>query len=234
MPWIFRTWTLLETWSSGLEDSPFDPAVQRTLTAVGPLYYHPPPMHDPIGLFERWYREAEAAGVPQADAMALATADRSGRPHVRFVLLKGVDERGFVFYTHSNSPKGRDLSFNPRAAAVFYWHATGRQVRIEGPVARVSAAEVDAYWSGRPRESNIGALLSRQSAPMRSEKTFLAAYQRLARSLEGKPVPRPARWTGYRIVPDRIEFWTRGDYRLHHRELFTRSRRGWKRTLLQP
>ena len=194
----------------------------------------PLPMQDPIALFRHWYQEAEDEGVAQHDAMALATTDRRGRPHVRFVLLKGVDERGFVFYTNVQSPKGRDLAANPRAAAVFYWHQTDRQVRIEGSVVAVTHAEADAYWAIRPRESNLGALLSRQSAPMKSERAFLASYERLTKSLQGRPVPRPAQWTGYRIVPDHIEFWTRGNYRLHHRELFTRSRRGWKRMLLQP
>lgn len=191
-------------------------------------------MLDPMARFREWYQEAEEEGVPQHDAMALATTDEKGRPHVRFVLLKGVDERGFVFYTHATSPKGRDLAANPYAAAVFYWHETGHQVRIEGRVVEVSSAEADAYWARRPRESNLGALLSRQSAPMKSERAFLAAYRSLATLLEGKPIPRPARWIGLRIIPKRIEFWTRGDHRLHHRELFTRTRRGWKRARLQP
>lgn len=191
-------------------------------------------MQDPIALFRRWYQEAEDEGVAQHDAMALATADDRGRPHVRFVLLKGVDERGFVFYTNTHSPKGHDLAANPYAAAVFYWHQTDRQVRVEGRVEEVSHAEADAYWAIRPRESNLGALLSCQSAPMKSERAFLAAFERMAKSYQGKPIPRLAHWTGYRIVPDRIEFWTRGNYRLHHRELFTRSRQRWKRALLQP
>lgn len=191
-------------------------------------------MIDPIARFRRWYALAEEAGVAQHDAMALATSDRRGRPSVRLVLLKRADRRGFVFYTNARSRKGREIAANPRVAAVFYWHQTGRQVRIEGRVVEVSRVEADAYWATRPRESNLGAVLSEQSAPMASARAFLAAYRAIERSFRGRPVPRPRHWTGFRIVPSSIEFWTRGDYRLHHRELFTRTRAGWRRTLLQP
>ncbi len=191
-------------------------------------------MEDPIARFRRWYAEAEEEGVAQHDAMALATSDRRGRPSVRLVLLKQADRRGFVFYTNARSRKGGEIATNPHVAAVFYWHQTGRQVRIEGSVDEVAREEADAYWATRPRESNLGAVLSEQSAPMSSTRAFLAAYRALERSLRGGPVPRPRHWTGFRIVPSSIEFWTRGDYRLHRRELFTRMRAGWRRTLLQP
>ncbi len=189
---------------------------------------------DPIARFRRWYRDAERARIPLAEAMVLATADARGRPSARFVLLKGVDARGFVFYTDSRSRKGRELGTRPRAALVFYWHAIGKQVRVEGRITEVTAAEADAYWATRPRESRLAALTSVQSATLASRARFLAAWRRLARRYRGQPIPRPRRWTGFRVAPEAIEFWTRGEHRLHHRERFTRRRRRWARTLLQP
>jgi pyridoxamine 5'-phosphate oxidase len=188
---------------------------------------------DPIARFRRWYARAEASGAPLPDAMALATADARGRPTVRFVLLKGVGDDGFVFFTDSRSRKGRDLDANPRAAAVFYWHRTGRQVRIEGDVRGVSDAEADAYWASRPRESRLAAASSTQSAPIAARSELMRRWRALARSLPDG-VPRPAAWRGFRIVPDAIEFWTRGEHRLHDRERFERVRGGWRRTRLQP
>ena len=189
---------------------------------------------DPIARFRRWYAAAERAGVPLFDAMALATADRRGTPSVRFVLLKGVDERGFVFFTDSRSRKGRELAARRRASVAFYWDRTGKQVRIEGRIAPVSAAETDAYWATRPQESRLAAASSTQSAPMPSQAWLMARWRRLGRRVGKGPVPRPDDWKGYRIVPDAIELWTRGAHRLHRRERYERTRRGWRFRLLQP
>lgn len=189
---------------------------------------------DPIARFRKWFEEARRAKAPLHDAMALATADFRGRPAVRFVLLKGADERGFVFYTNALSRKARELEENPRASLVFYWDRTGKQVRIDGRVKEVAPAEADAYWKTRPRESNLAALASRQSRVLSSRRSLLAEFRRLLRKFEGRPISRPRTWTGYRVVPESIEFWTRREHRLHHRELFVRSGRGWRRTLLSP
>ena len=189
---------------------------------------------DPIARFRRWYAAAWRARVPLADAMALATADRRGAPSVRFVLLKGVDERGFVFFTDGRSRKGRELAARRRASLAFYWDATGKQVRIEGRIVPVSLAESDAYWATRPRESRLAAASSTQSATMPSHAWLLARWRRLGRRIGSGPVPRPADWIGYRIVPDAIEFWQRGEHRLHKRERFERARRGWRVRWLQP
>jgi pyridoxamine 5'-phosphate oxidase len=187
-----------------------------------------------IARFRRWWRRAESAGEPRADAMALATIDGRGGVSVRMVLVKQVDGDGFVFYTCARSRKGRDLAAAPRAAATFHWPLLCRQVRVEGRVEPVSAAEADAYWSTRPRGSQLSAAVSRQSEPLAARGDLVRRRTALARELRGRPVPRPPEWRGFRIVPDRIEFWTQRDDRLHHRELFSRSKSGWKQTLLQP
>ncbi len=190
--------------------------------------------HDPIALFHRWYAQAKRARAPLHDACALATADSRGRPSARFVLLKEADERGFVFYTNAASRKGRELKANPHAALVFYWDRTGRQVRIEGPVREVSAAEADAYWATRPRQSQLGAWASDQSRPVSSRAVLLGRVAVLWRKFRGRPVPRPRRWTGFRIAPRCIEFWTRGPFRLHDRLSYVRRAGGWKVARLQP
>jgi pyridoxamine 5'-phosphate oxidase len=172
--------------------------------------------------------------MPLPEAMALATATRRGAPSVRFVLLKAADARGFVFFTSATSPKGRDLDQNPRAAVTFYWNPIGKQVRIEGRVERVSPDEADRYWATRPRASQLAALASRQSAHLPRRASLEARWRRLRRQYRGQPVPRPPTWTGFRVVPGSIEFWTHREHRLHHRELFVRTRRGWRRLLLQP
>jgi pyridoxamine 5'-phosphate oxidase len=189
---------------------------------------------DPIARFRRWYRVAERARIPLADAMALATADGAGRPSVRFVLLKRAAADGFVFFTDGRSRKGDDLRRRPRAALAFYWHATGKQVRVEGRVRAVSAEEADAYWETRPRASRLAALASTQSARLAGRGALLARWRALGRRYRGASVPRPAAWTGFRLVPEAIEFWTRGPHRLHHRERFERRRGRWTRRLLQP
>ena len=189
---------------------------------------------DPITKFKQWYAAAARARIPLHDAMALATAGRDGTPSVRFVLLKAVDERGFVFFTDGRSRKGRELAARPRAAFVFYWDTIAKQVRVEGRIERVTAAEADAYWETRPRNSRLAAASSTQSAPMPSHEWLMARWHRLRRELVGRSVPRPSDWQGYRVVPDAIEFWKRGAHRLHRREHWRRTRGGWRRTLLQP
>jgi pyridoxamine 5'-phosphate oxidase len=189
---------------------------------------------DPIVRFHRWYAQARDGRILQPDAMALATADATGRPSVRMVLLKHVDADGFVFYTNARSRKGRELHHNSRAALVFYWEHLGRQVRVEGTVTPVTAGEADAYWATRPRESQLAARASDQSAPLVTRAQLLGRWRALDRRYRDMPVPRPLHWIGYRVVPDTIEFWTHRDHRLHDRERFTRTRRGWKKTRLQP
>jgi pyridoxamine 5'-phosphate oxidase len=207
---------------------------------------------DPIRRFQRWFAEAERARAPLPEAIALATADRRGRPSVRFVLLKHVDARGFVFFTDGRSRKGSELAANPEAAFAVYWDALGKQVRVEGRVAPVSAAEADAYWATRPRESRLAGAVSRQSATLATRADLLRRWRALGRRHPGDDVPRPPAWKGYRITPRAIEFWTRREFRLHHRERFERvggardpervggardaGRRAitWTRRLLQP
>ena len=189
---------------------------------------------DPLVRFHRWFAQAQRAGVVLPESMALATADAHGRPSVRFVLLKQADASGFVFFTNLRSRKGRDLEENRRAALAFYWDQLRKQVRVEGRVERVSADEADAYWVTRPRESQLAAVASRQSAALASRRALLAKWRTLRRQYSGEDVPRPAEWTGFRMVPEAIEFWTNRDHRLHDRELFVRTRDGWRRSLLQP
>jgi pyridoxamine 5'-phosphate oxidase len=189
---------------------------------------------DPLARFNRWYAQARLTDIVQPDAMTLATADARGRPAARMVLLKHAGADGFVFYTNGRSRKGSQLRANPRAALVFHWDRLGKQVRVDGRVEPVSQADADAYWATRPRASQLAALASQQSAPLRDRGQLVARWRALARRYRGRAVPRPAYWTGYRLVPDSIEFWTHREHRLHDRELFTRRGRGWKRTRLQP
>jgi pyridoxamine 5'-phosphate oxidase len=190
--------------------------------------------HDPIAKFIRWLDEARLLGIPNYEAMALATAVRGGKTSVRFVLLKGIDERGFVFFTDARSRKGRDLRGNPRASLALYWQPKGRQVRVEGGVQEVSPEEADAYWATRPRQSQLAASASYQSAQLHSRAELLGRYSRLARKLRGQEVPRPSWWTGFRVCPDVIEFWIHREHRLHDREIYRRRGREWRRNLLQP
>jgi pyridoxamine 5'-phosphate oxidase len=189
---------------------------------------------DPIAKFIRWFDDARRAGIPNYEAMALATGARGGKTSVRFVLLKGIDERGFVFFTDARSRKGREVRGNPRASLAIYWQPKGRQVRVEGRVEEVPPAQADAYWSTRPRQSQLAASASYQSNRLRSRAGLLARFARLARKFRGREVPRPPLWTGFRVCPDAIEFWTHREHRLHDRELYLRRGRGWRRNLLQP
>ena len=189
---------------------------------------------DPHALFESWFAEAQASEPNDANAMALATADASGRPSLRMVLLKGHDARGFVFFTNLDSRKGGELADNPRAALLFHWKSLRRQVRVEGPVEPVSEAEADAYFATRSRDSRLGAWASDQSRPLDSRATFEARYEAMRARFDGGEVPRPPRWSGFRLVPERIEFWTDRAHRLHERRLFVRAEDGWSEGLLYP
>ena len=190
--------------------------------------------NDPFIQFQHWFAEAQRAGIRLPEALALATADAQGWPSVRFVLLKSADERGFVFFTNAGSRKGGELRDNPRASLAFYWDEILKQVRVDGGVEMVAPSEVDTYWTTRPRESQLAARASRQSATLASHAQLLARWEVLRHRYRDKDVPRPAGWVGYRLVPDAIEFWTHRDHRLHERELFVRTRGGWKCKLLQP
>jgi pyridoxamine 5'-phosphate oxidase len=189
---------------------------------------------DPIVKFIRWLNEARRLRIPNYEAMALATALRSGKSAVRFVLLKGIDERGVVFFTDARSRKGRELRGNPRASLALYWQPKGRQVRIEGSVQEVTSQEADDYWATRPRQSKLAASASYQSARLHSRAELLGRCIRLARKLRGREVPRPSWWTGFRVRPEVMEFWTHREHRLHDREIYRRRGRGWRRYLLQP
>jgi pyridoxamine 5'-phosphate oxidase len=191
---------------------------------------------DPDALFAAWFAEAKAAEPNDPDAMALATVDSAGLPDVRMVLLKAADARGFVFYTNEQSAKGGELAANPKAALVLHWKSIRRQVRVRGPIERVSAAEADAYFASRGRESRIAAAASDQSRPLDNRATFEARVAELQKKYEGKDVPRPAHWGGYRIVPVEIEFWQDRPHRMHDRVRFTRkdANSAWAKTRLYP
>jgi len=189
---------------------------------------------DPLELFEHWFAEAKRAGVEVPEAMTLATATGGGVPSARMVLLKGADEDGFVFYTGYGSRKSDELEQNQRAALVFYWRPLGRQVRVEGPVERVSEPESAAYFATRPRGSQLAAWASQQSRPLRSREELDRRYAELEREYEGRDVPLPPHWGGYRLHPEAIEFWEHRENRLHDRLHYTRAREGWKAERLSP
>ncbi|MCU0242483.1 MAG: pyridoxamine 5'-phosphate oxidase [Vicinamibacteria bacterium] len=191
-------------------------------------------MPDPIRKFHELYARARKEETIDATAVALATADASGRPSVRMVLLKAVDTRGFVFYTNHTSRKAAELGQNPRAALCFHWPKLAIQVRIEGAVERVSETESDAYFAERPRISQLGAWASKQSRPLLSRAWLLLRLLRFSARHIGRPVPRPPFWGGYRVVPQTIEFWYNQNYRLHDRNLYTRQDDDWRVTRLYP
>jgi pyridoxamine 5'-phosphate oxidase len=189
---------------------------------------------DPVALFRRWLDEAVAAGIHEPNAMALATADESGRPSVRTVLLKGFDEAGAVFYTNYDSRKARELATNPWASVVLLWRELQRQVRIEGQVGRVDPDRSDAYFVSRPRGAQLGAVASRQSQPIESREALEAQVADVAQAFDGRDVKRPEQWGGYRIDLEVMEFWQGRPDRIHDRLRFTRVGDGWSRERLQP
>ncbi|QIG78903.1 pyridoxamine 5'-phosphate oxidase [Sphingosinithalassobacter tenebrarum] len=193
---------------------------------------------DPIALFDDWFAQAQAKELNDANAMAVATADASGAPSVRMVLLKDHGPEGFTFYTNGESRKGDELAANPCAALLFHWKSLRRQVRVEGPVERVSSEEADAYFATRGRDSQLGAWASDQSHPLPSRDVFETRYEAMREQFEGSDVPRPPHWGGWRVVPERIEFWQDREHRLHERRLFCRETApggdAWSETLLYP
>jgi pyridoxamine 5'-phosphate oxidase len=189
---------------------------------------------DPVERFQAWFREAEQAGVEVPEAMTLATASADGAPSARMLLLKGADDEGFVFYSGYVSRKARELGENPRAALVFYWRPLGKQVRVEGQVERLPEADSDAYFATRPRGSQLAALASQQSHRLDSREELEQRYAELEQEYEGRDVPRPPHWGGFRLRPDSIEFWEHRENRLHERTCYTRAREGWRAERLAP
>lgn len=191
-------------------------------------------MIDPFDQFALWFAEAEASELNDPNAFALATATPDCRPSVRIVLMKFWDTRGFVFYSNMDSRKGSELAANPHVHMDFHWKSLRRQVRIDGSVATVPETEADAYFASRPRDSQIGAWASAQSRPLPDRATFDARFADVAAEFEGRDVPRPPRWTGWRVTPSAIEFWQDRNNRLHERTLFMRAGDGWTQGLLYP
>jgi len=189
---------------------------------------------DPLRQFARWYADAEASGIAQPDAIALATASTDGAPSVRMVLLKGHDARGFVFFTGHESRKGMELAANPRGALVVHWQPARRQIRGEGPVERISDAETDAYFATRPRGSQIAAWASPQSRVVASRAELDDLYESTAGRFGAGEIPTPPHWGGYRLMPTVVEFWQGRENRLHDRIRYDRSGDGWVRARLAP
>ena len=189
---------------------------------------------DPFALFDIWFAEAQAGEPNDPNAMALATVDGEGRPSVRMVLLKGHGPEGFIFYTNFEGRKAGDLAGNPNAALLFHWKSLRRQIRIEGAVERVSDAVADAYFATRSRDSQLGAWASDQSRPLPSRQIFMDRFAQEQARFEGGDVSRPPHWSGFRLVPQRIEYWQDREYRLHERWLYTRSGDGWTTGQLYP
>ena len=189
---------------------------------------------DPIEQFRRWFDEALAAGLHEPNAMTVATATPDGRPSARVVLLKGFDERGFAFYTNYEGRKATELEANPRCTLLFYWGVLERQIRVEGRAVRLSGEESDAYYASRPRGSRLGALASRQSQKIRDRGVLEGRLRELEREYEGREVPRPPYWGGYRVEPEAFEFWQGRENRLHDRLVYRRGDEGWTVERLQP
>lgn len=189
---------------------------------------------EPFQLFAAWLQEATASEPRDPNAMALATVDADGLPNVRMVLLKGLDERGFVFFTNLNSKKGQELGSQPKAALVFYWKSLNRQIRVRGPVERVSDTDADDYFATRPRGAQIGAWVSRQSEPLESRFALEKAIAVFTAKHALGAISRPPHWSGFRVLPQAIEFWADRPFRLHDRVLFRREGERWNKTRLYP
>ena len=189
---------------------------------------------DPFALFDTWLAEAQTSEPNDPNAMALATSDANGAPHVRMVLLKGHSADGFVFYTNQQSDKALQIEARPYAALLFHWKSQRRQVRVEGQVLTVSDAIADAYWATRGRDSQLGAWASDQSRPLDARETFEARFEEASARFDGQDVPRPPHWSGYCVRPLRIEFWQDRAHRLHERRLFERDGHGWRIGMLYP
>ncbi|MCR0982508.1 pyridoxamine 5'-phosphate oxidase [Roseomonas populi] len=193
-----------------------------------------PDAREPYGLFEAWFAEATAGEPNDPNAMCLSTATPEGRPSSRMVLLKGRDERGFVFYTNEESRKGGELFANPQAALLFHWKSLRRQVRVEGRVERVTEAESDAYFASRARGSRLAAAASDQSRPLPSRAVFEARIRELDATCPGDAIVRPPHWGGFRVIPAAMEFWQDMPFRMHDRLVFERDEEGWRTTRLYP
>jgi pyridoxamine 5'-phosphate oxidase len=191
--------------------------------------------NNPVNLFENWFNQAKEADIDKPNAMTLSTVDKHGGAQARIVLLSSFDEHGFVFHTNYHSEKGAELAANASACLLFWWDQPGLQVRINGKVSKTTAQESDAYFAKRPRGSQIGAWASEQSQVIASHQVIIDRVQEFEKEFTGKDVPRPPHWGGYRLAPDKLEFWVNKENRLHERFLFTMKKNGeWQQQLLAP